>query len=268
MSVSMPHPSVALQISSDAVRDDPSMTRTLRKQYARQLVKSFSTAKGELQTALSDARTLERELAPSPFDVEAFMADAGRILARTVIAGGGPIPFTGPGVQVAEDNAGRAYRAGGMRASQFMGGIGIDIEAATFFSPVDRETLNIINQRNFSALKGITDETEKVIRREITDGVARGEGIGKLSVRLRDSVDNIGITRARTMARTETIYAFNTAAKNRYEQYGIRKVEWLTAPVDACPICAPLNGNTYPINSAPDIPAHPNCRCVLLPVGG
>ncbi len=33
-----------------------------------------------------------------------------------------------------------------------------------------------------------------------------------------------------------------------------------------CPICSGLNGNEYTASEAPDCPAHPRCRCLLIPV--
>ena len=82
-----------------------------------------------------------------------------------------------------------------------------------------------------------------------------------------DEQTDIGITRARVMARTETMYAFNTGLTNEYASHGIEAVEWLAAYDErVCEQCAPLMGQKFPIDEAPDCPLHPQCRCTLLPV--
>ena len=80
-------------------------------------------------------------------------------------------------------------------------------------------------------------------------------------------------TRAAVIARTETARAYALGSLAAWQVSGeVAASEWLTAGDELeCPICAPLNGQQanlgrpfagglyYP-------PAHPNCRCALLPV--
>ena len=97
--------------------------------------------------------------------------------------------------------------------------------------------------------------------------------------------------RARMLAHTGAIWAANEGAMNRYADDGIAVVEWLTADDDLrCPFCADMNGKrvetkeaflsagdsltvpgagTLKIPGTFDIrhpPAHPNCRCTLIPI--
>ena len=98
--------------------------------------------------------------------------------------------------------------------------------------------------------------------------------------------------RARMIARTETIWAYNRGALQNYRSIGIETKEWMvTADDRLCPWCASMDGTVTatdnPFWQAGDSlnvvkeersltlnfkmavehpPLHPNCRCVLLPI--
>lgn len=67
------------------------------------------------------------------------------------------------------------------------------------------------------------------------------------------------------LIRTESAHIYTEASKTAYREANIQKVEWL-AEADACEICDSYNGKQWPIDEAPMLPVHPNCRCCLLPV--
>ena len=76
-------------------------------------------------------------------------------------------------------------------------------------------------------------------------------------------------SRALTIAITEQNRAMSAATIQRYKDADLEKVEWQVS--DPCPKCAQNSGVEVPIgtsfpsgNTQP--PAHPHCRCVLLPV--
>jgi SPP1 gp7 family putative phage head morphogenesis protein len=75
--------------------------------------------------------------------------------------------------------------------------------------------------------------------------------------------------RALMIAITESNRAVSAATVARYQDAGLAEMEWTT--FDPCPTCAQNDGQTVAIgapfpsgNTQP--PAHPNCRCALLPV--
>ena len=75
--------------------------------------------------------------------------------------------------------------------------------------------------------------------------------------------------RALTIAITEQNRAMSVAARFFYEESGVERVEWNA--VQPCDICAPNDGQVVNLGQAFDSgdtepPAHPNCRCALLPV--
>lgn len=135
------------------------------------------------------------------------------------------------------------------------------------FSAVDWRVLDALKVRNLSALKGITDDINKQIIRELSDGITSGEGMPELSKRIQDSV-SMGKRRADTVARTETINASVEGARIRYEQAGLTEFKYIAASDSrVCERCAACDGKTYKLTDNAHLPPlHPNCRCAIAPV--
>lgn len=146
------------------------------------------------------------------------------------------------------------------------------IQAQVFQVPVHREALETLYTRNFRELNGITEAMDRQISRTLADGLTEGLNPRTMATRLNRQIDEIGITRARTMARTEIVRAHSTSTLRRYQQFGIKEVagkaEFSTAGDDrVCPICVGLEGEVFELKEAEGvIPVHPNCRCAWLPV--
>lgn len=197
-----------------------------------------------------------------------------------------------------------AYRRGVQDADRFMsaGGITVDGQAidTALQLPVHQEALERLYTRNFENLKDITEVMSRQIGEELADGFAQGENPRAIARRITGRIDKIGQTRATVLARTEVINAHADATLNRYDQFGVSGVtiqaEWLTAGDQrVCPICSSLEGRRWTIEEArtstitlteSDVsgavpedrsvssftgefpvkpPAHPQCRCTLLP---
>ena len=146
--------------------------------------------------------------------------------------------------------------------------------AETFNAPIHADALGILYTRNYRELKGITDAMDQEISRVLTRGFAEGWNPRKMAREINDRVDKVGLTRARTLARTETIHAHSEATLNRYESMlgadaqVTGKAELLTAgDRRVCPICESLEGTVFSLTEARGVvPVHPNCRCAFLPV--
>lgn len=136
---------------------------------------------------------------------------------------------------------------------------------------------------------GFNAETKKMLQKTVAEGVTNGESVGQIKKRVEAVFTESKGYRAERIARTETLYASNSAAVEAYAQTGyITKMEWL-ADADPCQFCAELNGTVVSITSsfaelgttltgadggifnvdytsvdAP--PAHPNCECTVIPV--
>jgi SPP1 gp7 family putative phage head morphogenesis protein len=79
--------------------------------------------------------------------------------------------------------------------------------------------------------------------------------------------------RAMLIARTETIRASNQGALASYRAADVAQKEWTTAEDDRVSEDCEANGDQGPIGideafDSGDMtpPAHPNCRCVIVPV--
>jgi hypothetical protein len=88
--------------------------------------------------------------------------------------------------------------------------------------------------------------------------------------------------RARMIARTEIAFAQNRGMMDTLWQAQDQGImgqsalkEWVTGPFDVCDLCTPMGGKKQPLRGRFTLPngrtldyppAHPNCRCFILPV--
>lgn len=117
----------------------------------------------------------------------------------------------------------------------------------------------------------VNETTKKKLKKTLGEGITAGEGVSELS----DRVTTVFKTRLKyeseRIARTEVMKASNSAELESYKQSGvIEKKEWLAEP-DACEVCSNLNGEVVGLKKSFSEgfdypPAHPNCRCTILPV--
>lgn len=137
-----------------------------------------------------------------------------------------------------------------------------------FYLPPEQAAIDKIKARNLMEIKGMSDELAKRMSRTLVEGFEKGETVNLLTRRIKE-VSDFGKNRSVLIARTETMRAVNSAAKDRYERNGVEKVEWLAAWDDrTCPECESLNGKIFNLGEAPDLPVHPACRCTLAPIIG
>lgn len=271
---------------------DPTNTKTIRDKYSAEVYRRFRAVKGQVREAIqrNDAFNVQESrtrLAPRNFDSEgefdswldATLTDEVlQSMSETRVERGEH--WTGTYVEA-------AYRRGVKDAGTSLTQLGVvaadqltDAEQMRFANvPVHSDAIRSLWRRQFSELDGITDAAAQQVRRELADGLIDGVGSEALARRLNDRIDKIGMTRARVMARTETIRAHNEAALARYERQGVDEVttvvEFQTAEDDrVCEQCrdlsqsgGPNNDGTWPVDEAHGvIPAHPRCRCTFIPV--
>jgi SPP1 gp7 family putative phage head morphogenesis protein len=116
-------------------------------------------------------------------------------------------------------------------------------------------------------LKDLTNTTVGDIGNSIADALEQGLSANQAAKLIRSNVASS--SRALTIAITEQNRAMSAATINRYKDMQIQEMEWEVS--DPCPKCAqnanqvvPIGGTFNSGNTQP--PAHPNCRCALLPV--
>lgn len=170
----------------------------------------------------------------------------------------------------------RGYEKGVRQADQQLAAAGMEIpdEAAAqaISVPIHQRKLELLFTRNFTELQGITESTAQEVRRQLAEGLTRGENPRRVANRINDRVAAVGGHRSRVLARTEIIRAHSESTLTRFEQFGVDavkgKAEFATAgDRRVCPICAGLEGQVFKIDEARGIiPVHPQCRCAWLPV--
>jgi len=143
-------------------------------------------------------------------------------------------------------------------------GLGFDI--------TNPEVIKWIKKHTGESIKSILDTTFDALKRTLAEGVANGESIPDLAARVTEEYNQCKGYKAIRIARTETISSSNQGALQAYKQSGVvEKKEWLIS-ADACDICIDIAaGGAVGINElfrgGFDVPpAHPNCRCSIIPV--
>jgi SPP1 gp7 family putative phage head morphogenesis protein len=127
-----------------------------------------------------------------------------------------------------------------------------------------------------AGIKGMNDTTLDRVGTLLADSLESGKAYTDLARNLlKDQITSRVVTdaaRAQTIAVTEMSRALNTATIDNYNSFGVEKVEWLAIDTGVCDIC-PANEAQGPIpigemfeSGDTEPPAHPNCRCTILPV--
>jgi SPP1 gp7 family putative phage head morphogenesis protein len=245
-------------------RKDPAGAKTVEKKFTRQLQGLINDYRGVMFTFVAGNQGRALEVAKPAIGTGTLIASIQQLAHITIMQRADA---------VAEAAAIMAYQHGRAWADKALTNRGI-INPVTqttkpFYLPPERAAMQKIKDRNMMEIQGMTDELAKRMSRSLVDGFENGETINLLIRRVRTETD-FSNQRAEVIARTETMRAVNGAAWDRYKQYGVEQVEWLTALDDRqCDECEELNGKIFPIDEAPDLPVHPNCRCTLAPaIGG
>ena len=116
-------------------------------------------------------------------------------------------------------------------------------------------------------LKELTNTTVNDIGNSIADALEQGLSANQAAKLIRRNVASP--SRALMIAITEQNRAMSAATVNRYKEMQIMEMEWEVS--DPCDKCAQNANQVVPIGGTfnsgdTQPPAHPNCRCALLPV--
>lgn len=265
-----------------AFRGDPTRTLTLRKKYESELYKRFRKLKGDVRKSIvtndvfglvtnQPLNTRQFAFERDPEKVRLFLEwlqkqiDNGILEVYYGTQLGSAIESLWANVYIRT-----SYEKGVQRAQNEMKNAGYQIpRTATVITamnlPIHIDRLGLLYTRNYAGLKGITDEMSKQIAEILTESIALGRGPREVANLINDRIDKIGITRARTLARTEMIRAHHQAMIQEMKNWGVVGVrvlaEWVTAGDGrVCPICRPLDGKVYTLEKAENmIPRHPGC---------
>lgn len=244
-----------------AIRRDPTRTKMLRLSYQRKLSNLFRIFRKNCIPKLSilidsyyQKFTFSREK-----KLLGLQDDADRIIDDEIFRN-----IHRPAPEVIDKYITQSYRRGSERAAEELEGYGIPVAKDLTF--LDLEVLNDLKSRNFSLVRGATEDMKKEMLRIISDGVIAGRNPNDIARDLSKTVDKIGIRRARLIARTEIIKSYNTAVATKYKSSGVKKFRWLAA-IDprTCPECVRRDGRVFEWGEEMP-PLHPDCRCTILAV--
>lgn len=125
----------------------------------------------------------------------------------------------------------------------------------------------VVDGKSFS--QRVWENTEKLaatLNEELIHCVATGSKTSQLKAVLQERF-SVSYNNADMIARTELAHIQTQAAKQRYQDYGISKVQiWADEDERRCDVCGKLHEKIYPVGAAVPIPAHPRCRCTIVPV--
>lgn len=111
-----------------------------------------------------------------------------------------------------------------------------------------------------------TSQLQNALNEGLIDCVLGGKPAEALKARIRDEF-GVSYSKADNIVRTELAHVQTQAARQRYTDRGVKEVEvWADKDERQCEHCGKLHQKRFPIGGAMPVPAHPRCRCVILPV--
>jgi len=121
-----------------------------------------------------------------------------------------------------------------------------------------------------AAAQGVVGTTLMHLARILVNGTTRGDSAGTVGAALREALGDLG--RAGGVAITEVTRGSGAGALDGYQRLGVTMGRWMVDPAsNVCAVCignaeagpVPI-GDVYPSGAA-QAPAHPRCRCAVLP---
>ncbi len=111
-----------------------------------------------------------------------------------------------------------------------------------------------------------TSKVRQELNQGLIDCVLTGKPTSVLKDRLKERF-NVSYNRADSIVRTEYAHIQTQAAQQRYKDAGVKQVEvWADYDERRCDICGKLHKQKFPVGGQMPVPAHPRCRCRIIPV--
>lgn len=111
-----------------------------------------------------------------------------------------------------------------------------------------------------------TEKLQEALNDGLIDCLVNGSDRNQLKDRLMYEF-NVSYNNADSIVRTEIAHIQTQAANQRYKDAGITEVMvWADEDERRCDICGKLHEKRLPVNAQMPVPAHPRCRCRIIPV--
>ena len=109
-----------------------------------------------------------------------------------------------------------------------------------------------------------------ILQETLNEGLIACVVGGKKTTELKNLLQErfgVSYSQADALVRTEISHIQTQAAQKRYEDTGIQYVEvWADKDERRCEYCGSLHQKRFPVGAQMPVPAHPRCRCSILPV--
>jgi hypothetical protein len=145
----------------------------------------------------------------------------------------------------------------------------------------NQEAISFIERYALNLIRRLDDTTKKEVQTTLADWLRQGATLDQLKTSLSKTIKDP--QRAAMIAETESTRAYFEGAKERYNQAGVKKMEWRTVnvglkrsikqPGDVCSICGSLHNQigdmdkgfySAKLGTYVFPPAHPRCRCWVV----
>lgn len=111
-----------------------------------------------------------------------------------------------------------------------------------------------------------TEKLQQMLNDGLISCVATGASTEDLKKQLVMAF-NVSYSRADSLVKTELAHIQTQAAADRYRDAGIKEFQvWADEDERRCEVCGKLHEKKYLVGENPPIPAHPNCRCTIIPI--
>lgn len=111
-----------------------------------------------------------------------------------------------------------------------------------------------------------TERLQEALNNGLSECLLMGKKSDWLTQRLTEEF-NVSFHRAESLVKTELSHIQNQAAQQRYADLGVKQFQvWAEKDERQCKVCGKLHETRYPIGAKVPIPAHPRCRCTIIPV--
>ncbi len=240
----------ALTINAEAIALDDSQLRAFMVFYQRKIE--------ELLLGTSSPPNWQAR-----YQLEAYQRGLRRVRASLRQQGATLIPTT-EDIQVAQTFTPERLTA----TPSLVGDVGSAVSR-----PIHQASIEFLTTRSYTSLKGWTDALERETRQIISDSIVEGRGIDETVRAMGERID-VSRSRAQTIARTETVQAYQTssisATQDASEELGEElMMRWITARDDRVrSLHAGWHGTVRTpeeMNRRKGISPY-NCRCALVTV--
>lgn len=113
-------------------------------------------------------------------------------------------------------------------------------------------------------------ENTEALKQELNEKLIETVTAGRKPAQLKhDLQERFGVAFycADRVVRTESAHIAAQSAQQRYIDSGITEMQvWASKDERRCDVCGKLHEKKYPVHAISPLPAHPNCRCTLIPV--